>query len=234
MSRPCVSRRRGRCWWATRGGDRVTRTPPGGLSGIGLKLHQGRGATISMRWTKATWGAANRDAAIAIMVGVLAGCAAPAVSSGQASTGQPSTGQASTGQAVPATTRTPATATIPPTLGRVWGPKRPGRVRQGAPVDRFQRRRPDRPRQAHHLVLVGRPDGDRHRSLLLRPAERVHYAKHLAASHHRRVRPGQLRGPPRLPGSRVVLPAARAEVQPHHVHQRLHREVRRHLVRLAV
>lgn len=70
-----------------------------------------------MRWTKATWGAANRDAAIAIMVGVLAGCAAPAVSSGQ-----PSTGQASTGQAVPATTRTPATATIPPTLGRVWGP----------------------------------------------------------------------------------------------------------------
>jgi hypothetical protein len=61
-------------------------------------------------WTKAIWG--RRDAAIAIMVGALAGCATSAVA------GQSSSDHA--GQTV--TTQTVANTTTQPTLGRVWGP----------------------------------------------------------------------------------------------------------------
>jgi hypothetical protein len=60
--------------------------------------------------TKAIWG--RRDAAIAIMVGALAGCATSAVA------GQPSSDHA--GQT--ATAQTVATTQPQPTLGRVWGP----------------------------------------------------------------------------------------------------------------
>jgi hypothetical protein len=66
---------------------------------------------MSRTWTKTVWG--RRDAAIAIMVGTLAGCATTAVA-----------GQAGTGQATqPATTAATTTMAKPqPTLGRVWGP----------------------------------------------------------------------------------------------------------------
>jgi hypothetical protein len=74
---------------------------------------------MSMSGMKHAWGGARRDAAIAIMVGALAGCAAPAVA-GQASAG------ASTGQASQALAGTTATTQPLPALGRVWGPGQEG------------------------------------------------------------------------------------------------------------
>jgi hypothetical protein len=67
---------------------------------------------MNMSRTKAGWRTANRDAAITIMAGVLAGCAAPAVAGGQAAAGQ----------ATSAATGTLTATKALPTLGRVWGP----------------------------------------------------------------------------------------------------------------
>jgi hypothetical protein len=70
---------------------------------------------MGIRWTKAIRNGIGRDAAIAITVGVLAGCAAPAMADQAAQAG---TGQAHAGQ----TAGTVAKKTALPTLGRVWGP----------------------------------------------------------------------------------------------------------------